>query len=116
MAEKLRIPRHLPIRQILNFSLIIQIVSTGCHHIKILTYFTKNKMQPLEYIILDIPIPNISPHPSFRDDHVEMEPFHGEAFNVDTDMVHKIIIKLCDGNDTLNANLQSLMMCQDGSM
>ena len=73
-------------------------------------------MQPLDYVLWGIPIPNTSPQPSFLDDHVDMGTFHGKDFTVDTATVHAIMIKLCDGDNTLNANVKSLMRCQDGMM
>ena len=74
------------------------------------------KIKPLDYVISGITIPNTSSQPIFLYDHVDMSPFHGEAFTVDTATVHEIIIKLCDGNNTLNKKLQSLIMCQDRMM
>ena len=66
-------------------------------------------MQLLEYIMWGISITNTSPHPSFLYNHVDMGSFCGKDFTVDMAMVYTIIIKLCDGNTTLNTNAKILM-------
>ena len=95
---------------------MIQSGITGCHHKKLLTYYNRDKIKPLDYVIWVIPFPNTSHHPSFLDYYVGMGPFNSKYFTVDTATVHTIIIELGGKNKRLNANVQSLMRFQYVSM
>ena len=116
MRGLLRNPSHLPIWQILKSSLVIQSSSTGCHHIKLLAYYSSNKYATLVIYNLESPIPNLEPHPRFLDNYVAMGSFGGKAFTMDAVMVYMIIINLCGGNNTDNANAKILMRHQCARM
>lgn len=69
---------------------------------------------PLKYICRENDAPNPLPNRNFLDDYIAMAPLHGEAYDMDTVLVHTYLQNFILGNDNAEAKIRSLTNPEDG--
>ena len=60
---------------------------------------------PLKYVIRSNELPDPTPNPDFIDNYVAMAPLEGEAYVIDAQDVHTILVNLIAGNEDAEAKI-----------